>query len=169
MKRCLSGLFLGILMYGCADQQLEKKSGYAFVSPHIKDGRQRVSNDRNFGFIDPKGVEVVPLKYDYANDFSEGLAMVSSYTGEGQLKTIACGFIDTLGREVIPLSYRQAQDFSEALAAVMNDDGKWGYINQKGEIVIAFLFDDAGPFEQGNALVKQDGHSGTIDRTGNMK
>jgi hypothetical protein len=43
--------------------------------------------------------------------------------------------------------------FSEGLLAVESNN-KWGYINNKGEIVIDLLYDDAGAFYGNSAIVK---------------
>jgi hypothetical protein len=157
-----------MLLIACGGNEAPAKQEYRFVSPHVKDGRQRVSDDRHFGFTDGAGNEVVPLKYDAARDFSEGLAMVSVYKGDGELKQIACGYIDTTGKEVIALQYRHALDFGEGLAAVQNFDNKWGYINKSGTMVIPFEFDDASPFDMGKAFVKRNGKLGFIDTAGTM-
>ena len=49
------------------------------------------------GFIDSEGNVVIPPKYEVAEDFSEGLALVAEY-GWGS----AYGFINTRGEVVIP-------------------------------------------------------------------
>jgi hypothetical protein len=89
------------------------------------------------------------------------------------------GYIGTTGRFVIPLQYGNAGDFSEGLAPVkvggkwgqsqgafvgkVYGNGRWGYINKKGEMVIKPQFVDrqhsgfydpgAFPFSEGLALV----------------
>ena len=64
------------------------------------------------GFIDKEGKEVIPNKYDYATNFSEGLA--------GVRKGEKWGFIDKEDREVIPFIYDDIDisGFSEGLAGV---------------------------------------------------
>ena len=58
------------------------------------------------------------------------------------------------------------------LAAVMNRKGKWGYINQKGKVVIPFRFYCAYPFSEGRAQVvkkvKGDYLWGYIDVKGKL-
>ena len=71
--------------------------------------------------------------------------------------------------EIIPPQYEDAQAFSEELAAVQLD-GKWGYINPQGQVVIDFQFDAANPFSEGRAIVGYlEGDTlflGLIDHTG---
>ena len=42
-------------------------------------------------------------------------------------------------------------------------DGKWGYINENGDMVIPFEYDETMPFSDGLAAVKKDGLYGYID------
>ena len=57
--------------------------------------------------------------YDYASDFSEGLAVVKKNGKES--------YIDKTGKEVIPIKFDYAHNFSEGLAAV-EKNGKYRYI-----------------------------------------
>ena len=52
-------------------------------------------------------------------------------------------------------------EFKEGFAPI-EKDGKWGYINTKGEQAIEFKFDGAGYFNEGFAVVKKDGKWGGI-------
>ena len=45
-------------------------------------------------------------------------------------------------------------------------DGKYGYADKSGRIVIPFAFDDAYSFEQGLAAAETDGNWGYIDKNG---
>ena len=58
-----------------------------------------------------------------------------------------------------------ARDFKEGFALVKKD-GKWGYINTKGEQIIECKFDDARDFSEGFAAVKKDGKWGYINTKG---
>lgn len=74
---------------------------------------------------------------------------------------------NTVGADyfAIPPIYCGAQRFSDGVAAVKIgqnwESAKWGYINAKGEIVIAPQFDRAGDFENGYADI-QIGYSGFV-------
>lgn len=48
--------------------------------------------------------------------------------------------------------FEDAHDFSEQLAAV-KQNGKWGYINTDGQVVINFQYNMAGDFHNGKAVV----------------
>ena len=94
----------------------------------FSEGLARVKLNDKWGFIDKTGKEVIPIKYDYAERFSEGLAVVE-YRGK-------YGFIDKTGKEVIPIKYDDVYSFSEISLALVKLEGKWFYINPKGECVI---------------------------------
>ena len=64
------------------------------------------------------------------------------------------GFVDEDFREVIPLQFTYAYNFSEGLAAVKTTDGKWGYLNKKGEFVIEPKYLRAENFRDGMAQVE---------------
>ncbi len=132
----------------------------------ISEGR-----DMKYGFIDETGREVIPLKYDYAEDFCEGLAKVGLNR--------KYGFIDRTGKEIVPLKYDYAYDFCEGLARVQLNDGedvssgKYGFIDRTGKEVIPLKYDytysfhdNANSFYEGLARVQQNGKYGFIDKTG---
>jgi len=54
--------------------------------------------------------------------------------------------------ELIEAQYEDAKMFSDGLAPV-KQDGKWGYINLEGEVVIDFAYDVANVFSEGLAVV----------------
>ena len=56
---------------------------------------------------------------------------------------------------------------ADELTAVKKD-GKWGFVDTKGNVVIESKFDYAYDFEDGCALVKLDGKFGYIDTKGNF-
>lgn len=87
------------------------------------------------GFIDREGKTVIKVDAPTAKDFHEGLAAVG--TREGRDDRVGdWGYIDRSGREVIKRQYFFAEDFAEGLAGVLVDNGKYGFINQRGTMVI---------------------------------
>ena len=76
-----------------------------------------------YGFIKNNGETVISFSYDFAEDFSEGLANVSKGGKDG--------FIDKNGNVVIPLIYDDVYAFSEGLALVEKKE-KCGFINKSG-------------------------------------
>ena len=56
-------------------------------------------------------------------------------------------------------------DFHEDLARLYSN-GKWGYINNRGDLVIATKYDSCDVFKHGFARVRTGSKWGIIDRTG---
>lgn len=129
------------------------------------DGLAVFEKDFNFGYVNASGDIIIQPIYFMAYDFSEGLAVVANEDDKH-------GFIDTNGNLVIPFQFEHNMEgtylyegFSEGLAAVCVD-GKFGYINQKGDFFIEPVYDYAERFSDGVALVLADGLYGYIDLKG---
>lgn len=111
------------------------------------------------GFINKEGKVTVPLIYDEAKGFSEGLAVVA--------KNNKYGFVDKNGKVVVPLIYDYADSFSEGFAAVCKND-KHGFINAQGKVVIPMRYDYVQSFHEGLAVIEQGDKKGIINKQGNV-
>jgi len=114
---------------------------------HNSDDRILAKIDNKWGYIDRRGVAIIPIVYDNKIEFQDKQSIVP-----------AChenkwGFIDYNGKIIIDFQYADAKSFSEDLAAVKNIEGKWGYISKKREVKIGFKYDKALPFDNGVAEV----------------
>jgi hypothetical protein len=79
-----------------------------------------------------------------------------------------CGYARRDDRtEVIPRTFERVQPFSEGLAAV-RIDGRFGYIDPTGKVIIKPQFDLAGKFNDGMAEVRVGDYTGVIGRDGKM-
>ena len=78
-------------------------------------------------------------------------------------------FINTKGDVVIDGSkYKDVEPFSNGLAPVRNTDGKWGYINSKGVMVIPFMYNEAKNFSKISAMVRTENGYQLIDHNNNL-
>ncbi|CAL2105653.1 hypothetical protein T190115A13A_170076 [Tenacibaculum sp. 190524A02b] len=118
------------------------------------------SNKGKFGFVDVNTDKFIinPI-YNTANDFIDGLALVS--------KNGKYGFIDKKGKEVIPLKYNYALPFHNGLSAVTLNR-KTGYINKKNEIIVPLVLERGYSFHKGGAIIKKNGKHGFINTKGNI-
>jgi len=116
------------------------------------------------GFVDSAGHLVIPMIYNSAGNFSEGMAAVSKKSGG---RNFFYGYIDRSGKEVIPFSFESADEFSEGLAAVKLN-GKWGFIDKEGNVVIPYKYKSViNGFNYKRAkVVLDDDKLITIDKTG---
>lgn len=79
----------------------------------------------------------------------------------------------TLSRQNLPtlqsksFSYEQKRPASEGKSAVAQN-GQWGFVNERGQEIIAPQYEAVWEFREGLAAVKQDGQWGYIDMFGRM-
>lgn len=79
-----------------------------------------------------------------------------------------CGYVERDTETLrIPMQYEAAKPFRNGLAAV-RIDGRWGYIDRSGDLVIQPAYTDAAPFYGEFAEVRVHDASGIIDRRGRM-
>jgi hypothetical protein len=145
-------------------------NGWAAVS---KKGKGEYDNGYKV-YISKAGKEMPGIKgsSSYASDFSEGFAFYKKEYDE------PVHYIDKNGKEIFKSEnsdFYKHGDFSNGLAAVPNKEGKFGYINTKGELVIPYQFaiPDKKEYalyikfdDYGQALVEKDGKKIVIDKTG---
>lgn len=101
--------------------------------------------NNKYGYIDKTGKEVIPVKYEHAYPFSNGLAKVEL---NGRW-----GYIDKTGNEIVPIKYDSVSDFSEGLAKV-ELNGKYGYVDNKGKELLPLKYSNLTDFSEGLAAIK---------------
>jgi hypothetical protein len=145
-------------------------------------GKKGKGEDESYEvYINKAGKEMPGVKagYLHASDFSEGFAFFQKphdYNKDNNDESIY--YINTSGKVIFKSESHEFidhGDFSNGMAAVPNKDGKYGYINTKGELIIPYQFaipDKKGyansiAFDDyGQALVEKDGKKIVIDKTG---
>lgn len=75
--------------------------------------------------------------------------------------------IDTSGK-TFGEKYEDVKPFNDETYAAVEKDGKWGFVDVNGKMVIKPQFNDARSFSNGLAAVKQGGLWGFIDSTEKM-
>jgi hypothetical protein len=101
-----------------------------------------------WGYVDPNGEEVIKCKYDSADSFKEGRAIVS-------LGLYEKGIINHSGNEITPCKYSSIGEFQDGLAIVNlgSSSGLFGFIDLNGVEVIPCQYYDVRPFSEGLAGV----------------
>jgi hypothetical protein len=106
-----------------------------------------------WGFVDKTGRVVIEPKFWARSRFREGLAFVVYLHGWGYRQESKTEFIDKTGRVVnMPHLDNSGRFFFEGLTTI-RIDGKYGYMNKTGQIVIEPQFDYAASFSEGLACV----------------
>ena len=162
-------------------------------------------NAYKYGFLNKKGEVEIPFVYDRLSPYNGGFAAAfKGDKGNLLYGTKSDGsyfYIDKTGKEIIKIEYDYANPFSEGLAAVcrgvknmpydyensgkgkvhenikrMHEDGKCGFIDRSGEIVIPIEYEleyinpyhNFYKFSEGISRAKKDGKQGYIDKTGSV-
>jgi hypothetical protein len=117
------------------------KYGKKIIRPHVVDngpdyfsyGLARFKLNNMFGYFNEQGIVSIKPQFDFARPFADSLAAVC----------YGCQLIKK--EEVTEINC-----------------GKWGFIDLKGELIIPFIYNSVEDFKNGNARVKQNGKSITI-------
>ncbi|OXM85557.1 WG repeat-containing protein [Paenibacillus rigui] len=117
-----------------------------------------------YGYLDNQGNEVIPPQYLEATDFKQNKAVVKVKDGE-------YGLIGLNGRRLATYPLAYVGPLGDGLLSFQKEtNGKYGYIDESGKVVIAPVYTVALPFQEGRAVVNiaEDYKSryGLINRTG---
>lgn len=120
------------------------------------------SSNGKYGYVDKTGKVVIPFKYDDAEEFHNGTAVV--YIKDGYT------LIDKSGKILLGKIYAGLMVSSSELIEIYDKETKkYGYINNRGEIVIPLIYDNATYFENGVAFVKINEKYRIIDTNGKSR
>jgi WG containing repeat len=117
-----------------------------------------------WGYINREGKTVIPFRrVDSASPFKEGIAVVNG------------NYIDKKGKVVRPIHEGKSPEGEQSVRdfafknglALISAQGKWGYMDRTGKVVIKPQYQSAKHFSEGLAVVN-DSENGSfyIDKTG---
>lgn len=134
------------------------ENGRALFGEMTKDSQYR------YGYLDRQGKEAIPAQFLYANDFQNDKAVV-------QLSTEEYALINKYGKILYKYPYPSVGNVGDGLLAYKEkEDGKFGYIDLKGTVIIPPRYTFAQPFEHGHAVVNMvedyNDKYGLIDKEG---
>lgn len=120
----------------------------------------RMMGENSWGFKDEKGNVIIPLgKYKFLNPIDEKGMIFAELKNK-------YGYIDIHQNIIVPFDYDELTLFSQELACVKKN-GKFGFIDRKGKVVISIQFEDETYFQKtGLAQVKKNGLYGFINKKG---
>ncbi|PLS05767.1 WG repeat-containing protein [Neobacillus cucumis] len=125
---------------------------YSVIGTEYKEGRVEAAEtdeqgNYQYGYLNKRGKVVIATIYESASEFTEGKAVVKSKGGQYQL-------IDLTGKVLHTYPYAWVGNYGENLLSFKkSNDGKYGYIDVKGHIVIEPKFTNADRFIDGRAIV----------------
>lgn len=139
-----------------------------------------MDDNRRCGFIDKTGKIVVPCRWRSVYDFKDGKAEVQDDNGKWH-KIDKTGHVEETAqeREAREKAEREQEEcekrlrscgnFSEGLAYYKDANGKYGFIDETGKIVVPCKWNSVGFFSEGLATVMDANRKcGFIDKTGKV-
>ena len=119
-------------------------------------------NNWTYGYKDSNGKIIVKPIYNIASVFNKGLALV--WTDKGGT--------------IINNKGEQLTEFGGELGTIYENleynlirhkvNGKWGFINRKGEVIIEYQYSSSKDFNEGLAPIKINSKWGFIDSSNNL-
>ena len=108
-----------------------------------------------WGFSDRVGKIVIPCTFDFVYPFADHIATVQM--------NYLWGAINLTGQLIIPCVYERPLIFKEGFAGANRPGDKIAFIREDGHPLTNFRLDKVYPFENGLAIVSEDGEAGVID------
>lgn len=118
------------------------------------------SNDGLYGFMDATGTRVIPPTYETADDFVNGVAIVS--------KDNKYGLIDTNGTILVAPEFEFLYSLGDDLYKVKDAGGNTGVIDRHGQVVIERAYDDVFHLQKNYLMVEKDYLSGCFNLSGKL-
>lgn len=75
---------------------------------------------------------------------------------------------DFSGKKLTSVSFEYISSFCESRAVVKDKNGKYGFIDEDGNLISPIVFDECEPFSDGMAAVRVNDKWGFIDRNGKL-
>ena len=125
-------------MWGVIDYKGETIIPFEYQEiENFVNGKAKAQKNLSIGYINEKGEEIFNYK-----PLSNGLIVYSSSFLH------RCGLMKDSDNRITDLVFIIIDDFIDGKAKAMKD-GKWGYINEKGEAIVPFEYDSIENFNDG--------------------
>ena len=144
------------------EKKIEKKIDYENYSNESQ-GMIMVLKNGKIGYIDIEGRECIPTIYDGGFVLKEGKDFLQVKSGE------KWQLLDKYGKKKYnELDYEDMGVSSDGYILV-EKRGKFGYIDESGEVKIPLEYEVAADFRDGVAIVAKESGFGVIDKKNNIK
>lgn len=167
-----ASLFSDELIAACIDgtysyynDLADKQFGEYEMAGSFQDGRAAVKKDGKWMLIDTKGKVVSDAFDEIVLDY------VGNYLIDGLMIAKANGSYSLYDEDLklkCELKYSDVDVVTEDGVIAVAKDGKWGFVNTSGKVILEPTYEDAHSFSNGLAAVKKDGKWGFIDPDGNV-
>jgi hypothetical protein len=126
----------------------------------FSNGLAAVLLDSAYGYMNQEGKEVIEMKYDEAYGFDLDSGRYAMVKDSGKV-----GIIDQQGTMILKCEYNRILGVSQGLF-LAEKDGKKGFVDITGNVVVPFTLDDAKPFSGDYAPAMMGGLWGIIGKNG---
>lgn len=153
--------------YGYLNEKLEPVTEFIWDNlTLISDGLGVACKDGKWALVDKSGKEKTEYIYDGVITDTYGFCFGQKRAFVKMQDDIV--MINKKGERIGELVFGDAHCFAENGYASVCKDGKWGFVNTDGELVLDYQYEDAQSFQNGFAAVCISGKWGYIDENGNM-
>jgi hypothetical protein len=131
-------------------------------------GMAAVRQNDKWGYINREGKTVIPFRQVYSADrFNEGIAVLNYENRSSKYINQKGKIIRLVDEENHPQERLPRHSFNNGLALI-SAQGRWGYMDRTGKVVIKPQYRQAKDFSEGFAVVndKDSGGNFYIDKTG---
>ncbi len=125
----------------------------------FSEGMAAVSIEGKYGYTNKAGKILINFQFQDAEPFHNGSAVVK--------KDSLYGLINKYGDFLIEPKYQELSEVSDEIYMAVENDIS-GYLNKKGDTLTGFIFDLAGDFKNGYAIVNQHEKFGLLNTRGNF-
>ncbi|KGP74423.1 WG repeat-containing protein [Pontibacillus yanchengensis] len=140
--------------YGVIDEKgnVLTNKYYSFIGSYQDDVAvfsQQKEEGTLYGYLNKKGEEVIPAQYLLAEDFKERKALVKIHENQYAL-------LNKEGKLLYTYPYPYVGQRGDGLLVFQREtDGKYGYINEKGKVILEPQYDGAQAFRDGRAVINR--------------
>jgi hypothetical protein len=110
------------------------------------------SLDGKYGYLDVTGNRVIEPELDFADDFSNGRAIVS--------RNDRYGLIDKTGKFIVPNEYEFFYDLDGGYYQTKDASGKAGVVDSMGNVILEPVYDEVFHLQKPYFTVEKDGLNG---------
>ncbi|WP_219837327.1 WG repeat-containing protein [Paenibacillus sp. R14(2021)] len=130
------------------------KRAYPFIADmkegrsvfYVTDAGSDAGNSR-YGYLDAQGKEIIPAQFEEAGDFKNRKAVI-------KIKDNEYALIGPTGRRLADYPYAYVGPLGDGMLAFQRDTaGKYGYLNERGDVVLQPAYTSAFTFRNDRAIV----------------
>ncbi len=136
----------------------------------FNDGLALVVKNNLYGFTNTSGDVVIPLKYQSVGSFQNGYAYVEQQVKVDTAETEKSlkGIINSKGELVVNIENDWIEPFNNRGIARARKNNKYGLYTINGSLLVDFIYDNIGEFNNGYALVADSNTYTFINEKGKL-